>query len=134
MGTIEVKRPVTVKVIMTEDFRKQILDETLETLKKNEETFAKAEELYEKTKGCGDKDTLAAISKQLEIEKARFAEIKKDMDIKMKAFKNVPEGDEISFRILEGTVPVKEGDDIRTVLQNAEIILKDWKVVELRGI
>ncbi len=49
MSSIQVKRPVAIKVIMTEDFRKQILDETTESLKKNEEMFSQAEDMYEKT-------------------------------------------------------------------------------------
>ncbi len=52
----------------------------------------------------------------------------------MNAFKNVPEGQEIVFRILEGPVDVKEGDDIQKILKGAEIVVKDWKVVELRGL
>lgn len=135
MGTIEIKRPVAVKVIMTEDFRKEILDETMATFKKNEETFAHAEELYKRTKTSGaPKEQLEAIKRQLDVEKARFEEMKRDMEAKMEAFKNVPEGEEIAFRILEGPVSVKEGDDFKKVLGTAEIVLKDWKVVELRGV
>ncbi len=135
MSSIQVKRPVAIKVIMTEDFRKQILDETTESLKKNEEMFSQAEDMYEKTKKSGaSKDDLTNIKKQLEFEKVRLADIKKDMEVKMNAFKNVPEGQEIVFRILEGPVDVKEGDDIQKILKGAEIVVKDWKVVELRGL
>ncbi|MBR0518566.1 hypothetical protein IJJ97_02120 [bacterium] len=134
MSSIQVKRPVAIKVIMTEDFRKQILDETNETLKKNEEMFAQAESMYEKTKkGGASVEDLTNIKKQLEFEKVRLADIKKDMEVKMNAFKNVPEGQEIVFRILEGPVDVKEGDDIQKILKGAEIVVKDWKVMELRG-
>ncbi len=135
MSSIQVKRPVAIKVIMTEDFRKQILDETSDSLKKNEEMFAQAESMYEKTKKSGASvEDLTNIKKQLEFEKVRLAEIKKDMEVKMNAFKNVPEGQEIVFRILEGPVDVKEGDDIQKILHGAEIVVKDWKVMELRGL
>jgi len=135
MSSIQVKRPVAIKVIMTEDFRKQILDETTDSLKKNEEMFAQAESMYEKTKKSGASvEDLTNIKKQLEFEKVRLAEIKKDMEVKMNAFKNVPEGQEIVFRILEGPVDVKEGDDIQKILHGAEIVVKDWKVMELRGL
>ena len=135
MSSIQVKRPIAIKVIMTEDFRKQILDETTESLKKNEEMFSQAEDMYEKTKKSGaSKDDLTTIKKQLEFEKVRLADIKKDMEAKMNAFKNVPEGQEIVFRILEGPVDITEGDDIQKILKGAEIVVKDWKVVELRGL
>ena len=134
MSSIQVKRPVAIKVIMTEEFRKQILDETSESLKKNEEMFVQAESMYEKTKKSGaSEDELSIIRKQLDLEKARLGEIKKDMEMKMNAFKQVPEGQEIIFRVLEGPVDVKEGDDFKKILHGAEIVLKDWKVVELRG-
>lgn len=134
MGAIEVRRPVAVKVIMTEDFRKEILADTEGSLKKHEATFEQAEEVYHKAKSSGaPKDQLEAIRQQLEIERARFAELKKDLEVKMEAFRNVAEGEEIAFRILEGPVTVNEGDDIKRVLGGAEIVVKDWKVVELRG-
>jgi 5-bromo-4-chloroindolyl phosphate hydrolysis protein len=135
MSSIQIKRPVTIKVIMTEAFRKQILDETSESLKKNEEMFAQAENMYQKTQKSGaSEEDLTIIRKQLELERARLADIKKDMEVKMQAFKNVPEGQEIVFRILEGPVDVKEGDDIQKILHGAEIVVKDWKVTELRGL
>ena len=97
--------------------------------------FAQAESMYEKTKKSGASvEDLTNIKKQLEFEKVRLAEIKKDMEVKMNAFKNVPEGQEIVFRILEGPVDVKEGDDIQKILHGAEIVVKDWKVMELRGL
>lgn len=135
MSSIQIKRPVTIKVIMTEAFRKQILDETSESLKKNEEMFVQAENMYQKTQKSGaSEEDLTIIRKQLELERARLADIKKDMEVKMQAFKNVPEGQEIVFRILEGPVDVKEGDDIQKILHGAEIVVKDWKVTELRGL
>ena len=135
MSSIQVKRPITIKVIMTEEFRKQILDETSESLKKNEEIFAQAEDMYEKTKKSGASHSdLTNIKKQLDFERTRLADIKKDMEVKMNAFKNVPEGQEIVFRVLEGPVDVKEGDDFQKILHGAEIVVKDWKVIELRGL
>lgn len=135
MSSIQIKRPVTIKVIMTEAFRKQILDETSESLKKNEEMFVQAENMYQKTQKSGaSEEDLTIIRKQLELERARLADIKKDMEVKMQAFKNVPEDQEIVFRILEGPVDVKEGDDIQKILHGAEIVVKDWKVTELRGL
>lgn len=135
MSSIQVKRPITIKVIMTEEFRKQILDETSESLKKNEDIFAQAEDMYEKTKKSGASHSdLTNIRKQLDFERTRLSDLKKDMEVKMNAFKNVPEGQEIVFRILEGPVDVKEGDDIQKILHGAEIVVKDWKVTELRGL
>ena len=134
MSSIQVKRPVAIKVVMTEEFRKQILDETSESLKKNEEMFVQAEGMYEKTQKSGaSEDELKVIRKQLDFEKSRLGEIKKDMEVKMHAFQQVPEGQEIVFRVLEGPVDVKEGDDFKKILNGAEIVLKDWKVIELRG-
>ena len=135
MSSIQVKRPITIKVIMTEEFRKQILDETSESLKKNEDIFAQAEDMYEKTKKSGASHSdLTNIKKQLDFERTRLSDLKKDMEVKMNAFKNVPEGQEIVFRVLEGPVDVKEGDDFKKILHGAEIVVKDWKVIELRGL
>ena len=133
MNSIEIKRPVAVKALMTESFRAQILKETEDTWKTHEAAFKQMESLYEQSKSSGAMKNLA-IEKQIELERARLSEIKNEMELKIKEFKSVPEGEEVLFRVIEGPVTVKQGDDLKQILTGAEIVVKDWKVMEFRGI
>ena len=132
MDSIEIRRPVFVKAIVTESFRKLVLDDTESAVKNHEAMFKQMEELYEKNKNIAAAPLLE-MEKRILLERARLAEIKKEMAKRISDFKAVPEGEEILFNIMEGTVSVKVGDDLKKTLSSAEIVMKDFKVVELRG-
>lgn len=133
MDSIEIKRPVAIKAIMTESFRAQILKETEETWKTHEASFRQMESLYEQSKKSGALRN-PEIEKQIQIERVRLSEIKKEMEKKVKEFESVADGEEVLFRVIEGPVNVKQGDDIRQILSGAEIVVKDWIVTAVRGL
>ncbi len=132
MESIEVRRPIVVKAVMTENFRELVLKDTAETLKNHEVMFKQLEDLFEKNKDI-TATPMAAIEKQMTFERNRLEDIKKEMDARVKDFKSVPDGQEVVYAVVEGIVPVKVGDDLTKVLASAEIVMKDFKVVELRG-
>jgi len=132
MESIKIIRPVVIKAIMTESFRTQMLKETEDTWSTHEKAFKQMESLYENGKKTGSIKN-SDLEKQIELERTRLTQLKMEMDIRVKEFKSVPEGDEVLLRIIEGPVNVKVGDDLQTILSNSEIVMKDWKVIELRG-
>ncbi len=132
MESIEIKRPVVIKAIMTESFRSQILQETTDTWKNHENAFNQLEAMYQKTKAAGSLSN-PSIEKQIELERARLGEIKKEMDARVNEFKSVPNDQEVVFRVMEGPATIKVGDDLQKFLSSAEIVIKDWKVIEFRG-
>lgn len=132
MVSVDVRRPIVIKAVMTESFRQQVIEDTEKTLKNHEAVFAQLEALYEKNKEIATAP-MTAIDKQMEFERARLADIQAEMQKKLTEFRAVPEGDEIVYAVVEGVVNVKVGDDLQKLLVSAEIVMKDFKVVELRG-
>jgi len=116
---IELKRTVVVKVLMTPDFRAQLMDEARDTIRRIEENIAKLAQAAEDAPG-------------VEAERVRLARLCEALDWRMREVENVSDGAELPFRILEGSVPIRVGDDFQARMANAEIILKDWQVVEIR--
>lgn len=136
MDSLEVKRPVIVKVIMTSDFRKALLDEATETIKRIDETlksFEGSEEPANPSTIETDPEKDAATKARIEQEKDRLFQMKSALMWKMKEVDNVDDGAELPYQVLEGMVTVKVGDDILERMAKTEIVIKDWKVVEIRN-
>lgn len=127
MSLIEIKRPVMVKVIMTEKFRKEVIEEAEQTIKQIEENL-KSLELRTSNTTFPSADH----NQQMMVEKERLIRMKAELDWKIKEVQNVNIGAELPFRVFEGNVDIKVGDNFVTKISKAEIVLKDWEVVEVR--
>lgn len=132
IDSIELKRPVAVKAIMTDDFRTHLINETTETVKKQEEAFKQVEAMIEQQKAANNPE-LEKIVSQFENEKARLEQLKKEMDWRVSELKSIPNDTEINFKLFEGSVTIKPGDNIFDKMSNTEVVIKDWVVQEIRG-
>lgn len=136
MDSIEIKRPVLIKVIMTDDFRDQLTSEAEATLARIEENIEildkecekKAEELKEKP------EELKQFKDAVNADKERLAQMKAELDLRTQQLNNAANGEEYPFRVFEGPVVVKVGDNMMDKVSKTEIVLKDWKVVEIRNV
>lgn len=120
--SIEVRRPVSVKVIMTPAFREQLTAEALDTLARIDRNLSIIE------------GQATPRSPQQEAEHAHMTQLKAQLEWRMREVEGVEDGAELPFRSFEGTVAISEGDDFLEKVAHAEIVLRDWKVVELRGL
>ncbi len=136
MDCIDIKRPVVIKVIMTEEFREQLLNEAEETIARLDENLelmqAEGKKQLEKLLES-DLDNAKALKNQINYEKDRVAQMKSELSLRMTQLENAADGDEYPFRVLEGSVQVKVGDNLMDKVSNTEIVIKDWKVVEIRN-
>lgn len=133
MDSIELKRPVMLKVIMTPEFRKQLVDEARDSISRlndNLESFLDDDE-DDETSGSESSDQ--SKSPQMTSEKERLERMKKELEWKIKEVENIVDGAEVPFRILEGSVQIKVGDDVLEKLSKTEVVVKDWKVIEIRN-
>jgi len=136
MDSIDVKRPVTVKVVMTPDFRKQLINEALETISRiNQNLKAIDENTAAQLVGVGQSDSerTSAVKVQMASERDRMVQMKSELEWKIKEMENVEDGAELPFRVFEGTTTVRVGDNFLSKISNAEVVLKDWQVVEIRN-
>jgi len=126
MDCIDIKRPVIVKVIMTDAFRHQLISESSETMKRIEDNL---EGMMETGKQHPEDK---AMQMRIAGEQERLLQLKKEMDWRIRELEAVQNGAELPYRVFEGSVSIAVGDDFADKMTRAEVILKDWKVVEIR--
>jgi hypothetical protein len=138
MDHIEIKRPVIVKVVMTDDFRRQLLSEITEGMKRMDDNIKRIESI-EKSEP-GDQGQMPGFLEHsskgrmalLEEEKKQLARLRHDLEWRMNEVQSIQNGAEMPYRAFEGSVMLKAGDDFLDRMSRAEIVLRDWKVVEIR--
>lgn len=132
---IKITRPVAVNVIMTEEFRKQLIEEADATIAKVDENLKLLETEAKKKISALDltnPQQASLMTQQYETEKERLMKLRGELAWKIKEVENVQDGAELPFRIFEGSVKLKVGDNFLDKVSKAEIIIKDWQVVEIR--
>lgn len=120
MSIINIKRPIIVKVVVTEEFRKQLIEEAQSTAKRIEENIKQLESIPNYQPGPGH------------VKLEDLKKMKNDLVLKIKEFEQVKEGEELPFRVFEGSTELKIGDNFLQKMTKAEVVVKDWKVVEVR--
>lgn len=136
--SLELKRIVMVKAIVTEAFKQNLIKE-LERAIANIDTQITQMETQSKTyledlKKKGLMQKAAAFKHQFEEEKTRQAAAKSDLTMKIEEAKRLQLGTEFVQGPLEGPVHVSVGDNLYKKVGGAEIIVKDGIIQEFRGI
>jgi hypothetical protein len=69
----------------------------------------------------------------MDFELDRLNQMKAELTLRMSQMENAQDGEEFPFRIFEGSVQVKVGDNLMEKVSKTEIVMKDWQVVEIRN-
>ncbi len=136
--SIELKRVVMVKAIVTEPFKQNLVKE-LERAVANldgqlNQMEGQSKNYLEDLKKKGLMQKAAAFKHQLDEERARQAASKSDLLMKIEEAKRLQVGSEFVQGPLEGPVEVAVGDNLYKKVGGAEIIVKDGVVQEIRGL
>lgn len=136
--SVELKRVVMVKAIVTEAFKQNLVKE-LERAIGNMETQATQMEAQSKNyledlKKKGLMQKAAAFKHQLDDERNRQAAAKSDLTMKIEEAKRLVIGSEFVQGPLEGPVHVAIGDNLYKKVGGAEILVKDGIIQEIRGV
>jgi hypothetical protein len=136
--SIELKRIVMVKAIVTEAF-KQNLTKELERAVANLDSQASQMENQSKTyledlKKKGLMQKAAAFKQQIDEERSRQAAAKSDLTMKIEEAKRLQLNTEFVQGPLEGPIHVNVGENLYKKVGGAEIIVKDGIIQEIRGI
>lgn len=135
MESINVKRIVAIKVIMTDDFRKQLVLEAEDVMRRIETNLKKMEEDLNDRRSSPEMENDALAGKmelQIEEERIRLKNMRNELNWRIKMLEDVQNGTEVPYREIEGNVSFSVGDDFLKKMSRAEIVIKDWKVVEIR--
>lgn len=136
--SLELKRIVMVKAIVTEAFKENLIREMERTIR-NTDMQLQQMDLQSKTymedlKKKGQMQQLTAFRGQLTQEKARLNATKTDLLAKIEEAKKLVLGSEFVQGPLEGPVKVEVGDNLYKKVGAAEILVKDGIIIEIRNI
>ncbi|MEE8638224.1 MAG: YlqD family protein [Candidatus Margulisiibacteriota bacterium] len=136
--SIELKRVVMVKAIVTEAFKQNLvkeLERAVSNLENQATQMAERSKSYlDSLKKKGMMQKAAAFKHQMEEEKARQAAAKSDLTMKIGESKKLQMGTEFVQGPLEGPINVGVGDNLYKKVGGAEIIVKDGIIQEIRGV
>lgn len=130
---ITVVRPVMVKAIVTETFKRQYLAELEDTAKRLESVIGQIDTQIRRTELERQITPQSrAIRQQLEIERSRQEAARMELAARIKEAEALELQSEFSQGTVESMVELSIGDNFFTRLARAEVILKDGIVIEIR--
>ena len=129
------KRVVTIKVIVTEQFKEYLIAEVkraLNNLEQQSQMLEKqANNLVMSTLGRGGGQTPPGFSEQLEMERQRIAQVKQQLQSKIEQANALELDSEFIQGTVDGMVYVKEGDNLYEKLGALEVTIKDGEVLKI---
>lgn len=136
--TLELKRIVMVKAVVTEDFKKNLIGELERAVKNIDAQMAQidtqSKSYMEDLRKKGMMQQLTAFKSQMAGEKARVLASKNDLVSKIEEAKQLVLGSEFVQGPLEGPVNVSVGDNLYKKVGAAEVLVKDGIITEIRNI
>lgn len=118
----ELRRPVVVKVVMTPQFRQQLQNEAKDTLARLERDMKLIEGIP------------VPRPPQAERQHEQLVRTRAQVEWRLREIDGVEDGAELPYRTFDGPTSIRKGDNFLKKMGQAEIVLKDWEVVELRGV
>jgi hypothetical protein len=136
MTSLTIKRPVAVRVIVTEQYKEEVLKELEEAVQTAQRDVERMEfegrQLLAGVQTLDLQQTLA-LRREVEGEKNRREAVRRELQEQSEEVRNWKLGEEKLRGTLESTVDINEGDDLWEKLRGAEIVVKDGVVVEIRS-
>ncbi len=136
--SVELKRVVMVKAIVTEAFKANLVKELERAVgnidKQTSQVEERAKSYLDTLKKKGLNQKASAFKQQINDERAKQAAAKTDLLMKIEEAKKLQENTEFVQGPLEGPVEVAVGDNLYKKVGGAEIIVKDGVIQEIRGV
>ncbi|NMC82950.1 MAG: hypothetical protein GYA63_08880 [Armatimonadetes bacterium] len=133
---MQIKRPVAVVAIVTETFKKELIDEleaSIEEVNNNQQALDSQARRYLLQLQSTDLTQSSAFRRQVEVEKAKMDQVKAERKAQLEAAQNLEIGSEFPRGTVESVVDLNVGDNLFDRLGKAEIVVKDDVIVEIRG-
>ncbi|HEU4754590.1 MAG TPA: YlqD family protein [Armatimonadota bacterium] len=129
------KRQILLKAIVTDKLKEQLLQDVQEAIQRVEES---QDELERQSRRLmlelqrTDLNRAMAFRQQLEVEKRKQDDVKAELQEQQKAYQELTLGEEIVRGNLEGEIEVNVGDNLVEKLGQAEILVEDDLIKEIR--
>ena len=136
MASVIVTRAVSVRAIVTEELKKELVEELQgmadETQRRIDQMDFEARRYLAELQRTNLNQAMA-VRKQIEAEKSKHEGAKKDIMDRIADVQKLELDSEFPRMTLESTVEVKDGDNLLEKLGRTEIVVKDGVVVEIRN-
>lgn len=144
MDSIQLKRPVLIKAIVTEVFKTNANAEIQNALQQIDLQLQQLE--FQSKRALSDlekrmivpasgitKDQVDGLRNQIDNERNRLSGMKTELLQRMEVIKQLELGTEFVQGTVDNYVEVKKGENLYEKMSNTEVIVKDGVVVEIRG-
>jgi uncharacterized protein involved in exopolysaccharide biosynthesis len=142
INSIQLKRQVTVKSVVTESFRSKAKGELADELKLIESQLEQLENQYQATlkqiedmakMGQNVSMHLEQLNREAQEKRNQLANVKMQVATNLANLDRVQNGDMVVTGVLENFVEVKLGDNIYEMLRGSEVIIEDGVVKSILG-
>jgi len=126
-----VSRKVTLKSVITEDFRKQFstqVQSMISEVKVELDKLKASEQQLMLNTGSMDYNQIMQVKSQLEREKTSRETTVKELEARIEQVSKMNDGDLFNQGLLDGHAEIKVGDNLDTKLAASEIVVKDGVV------
>jgi hypothetical protein len=129
------KRQILLKAIVTERLKQELQDSVTEAIQRVEE---EQDELEKQSRRLmlelqrTDLNRAMAFRQQLDAEKRKREDLKAALQEQMTEYQGLTLGEEIARGTIEGDVEVKVGDNLEQKMGQAEIVVEDDIIKEIR--
>ncbi len=133
---MKLKRPVTIKVIVTEDFKSELKEELTKTLTQVDQVILQIDvqlRKYVPEVAKADLEQAGRLRRELDAERQRHERIKAEVSSRLQDVSSLELGTEYDQGQIESEVEVSVGDNLLPKLNEAAIVIKDGIVQEIRG-
>jgi tRNA nucleotidyltransferase/poly(A) polymerase len=130
-----IKRQILLKAVVTERLKEDLIQSVEDAIKRVEES---QDELERQSRRLmlelqrTDLNRAMAFRQQLDLEKRKQEDVKAELQEQLKEYQGLTLGEEIARGTLEGDIEVKQGDNLMEKLAQAEILLEDDLIKEIR--
>lgn len=129
------RRQVVLKAIVTQALKDELKREVTDAIAQVEEGQQQLDTQSRRVMlelQRSDINRAMAFRQQLEAEKRKQDDLKTELRERLQEYEGLELGSEYARGLLEGTVEIREGDNISEKMGKAEIIVKDDVVVAIR--
>jgi Ni,Fe-hydrogenase I large subunit len=133
---VQIKRPVTVIAIVTEQFKQQLINEVEESIQQVDagiEALDSQARRYLLQLQTADMAQAGAFRRQVDAEKAKQEGVKNELQARLQEAEGLEINSEFPRGTLESYVELKVGDNLIDRIGRAEIIVKNDVITEIRG-
>ncbi|MDQ7844848.1 MAG: YlqD family protein [Armatimonadota bacterium] len=130
---ITVTRPVVIKTVVTESFKRLYIQDLEDALKRVDAVVQQIDTQIRRTELERQISPQSrAVRQQLELERARQEATKAELAMRLREAQELPLNSEFAQGTLESLVEISVGDNLFNKIGRAEVVVKDGIVLEIR--